>query len=281
MAPKSTTESLTRHGGARVACLAGLVLPLALAACRHQHYAVDSVPDLGYPRCGDRVPDPGPVVASGELRAGPFSVERAARESFTIRQSDCLVVADGRQEWALQAADTQVVYDARTLLPLRAWRRLTIPGVPNPDGRADIRRYEFRTPRPTLKIREPGGRVRYEELHGTTPTVVLAPGRGLLTMWLQRARLAVGGRDREPVIDIREPLERLDQTTLRRSPDLFQPWLGRTVRVYTFNGRETVFADDRDVVIADLAGLRPEASLPQPGPPRVPMYGTPDPVHTP
>ncbi len=33
--------------------------------------------------------------------------------------------------------------------------------------------------------------------------------------------------------------------------------MGRTVRVYTFFGKETVFADDNDVVIGDLAGMRP------------------------
>jgi hypothetical protein len=259
-----------------------LVIALvSVASCRRQHYAASSVPELGYPQCEGRIPEPGPVLAEGDLRAGPFSVEHSARETFTIRRNGCLVVADGRQEWPLQIADTQVVYDARTLLPLRAWRRLTIPGVQDSDGRADIRRYEFRTHPTTVKIHAHGESVRFEELRGPTPRVVIAPGRALITMWLQRARLSVGALERQPAIDLREPLERLEDATLRRDPDLYQPWLGRTVRVYTVYGRDTVFADERDVVIGDLAGLRPDALLPQPGPYRMPVYGEPDPVHTP
>jgi hypothetical protein len=62
---------------------------------------------------------------------------------------------------------------------------------------------------------------------------------------------------------------------------MFLPWLGRTVRVYTVYGRETVFADETDAVIGDLAGLRPHELAGTPVPTPMPMYGTPDPVHTP
>ena len=53
------------------------------------------------------------------------------------------------------------------------------------------------------------------------------------------------------------------------------------MRVYTFFGRETVFADEHDVVIGDLAGMRPSDSLTTPEPDALPEYGGPDPVHTP
>ena len=51
--------------------------------------------------------------------------------------------------------------------------------------------------------------------------------------------------------------------------------------MYTFFGRETVFADQDDVVIADLAGMRPSDSLSTPEPEPLPMYGAPDPRNTP
>jgi len=53
------------------------------------------------------------------------------------------------------------------------------------------------------------------------------------------------------------------------------------VRVYTFFGQDTVFADENDVVIGDLAGMRPDESLTTPEPSPLPTYGGADPVHTP
>jgi hypothetical protein len=64
-----------------------------------------------------------------------------------------------------------------------------------------------------------------------------------------------------------------------RDPDLFEPSLNRTLRVYTFYGRETVFADDDDVVVGDLAGMRPSDSLATPEPDSLPDYGGADPAH--
>jgi hypothetical protein len=51
--------------------------------------------------------------------------------------------------------------------------------------------------------------------------------------------------------------------------------------VYTFFGKETVFADDDDVVIGDLAGMRPADSVTLPEPTSLPTFGGADPVHTP
>jgi hypothetical protein len=110
---------------------------------------------------------------------------------------------------------------------------------------------------------------------------VVGPGRGVITAWLKRAKLSVGGRDEELVLDFREMLETLEMAALVRGPDQYEPSMGRNVRVYTFYGRETVFADDDDVVIGDLAGMRPSDSLPTPEPEPLPDYGGPDPRGTP
>jgi len=86
---------------------------------------------------------------------------------------------------------------------------------------------------------------------------------------------------REHVLDMRELLETLRPVTLRRDPDLYVAALGRTVRVYTVYGRESVFADESDTVIGDLAGMLPADRVTTPAPLPMPRYGEPDPVHTP
>jgi hypothetical protein len=110
---------------------------------------------------------------------------------------------------------------------------------------------------------------------------VVAPGRGVITAWLRRERLPVGAKTKELVLDFRDMVESLEEGTLERSEDLYEPSLGKKVRVYTFFGKETVFADDTDAVIGDLAGMRPSASLSTPEPEPLPTYAGPDPLHTP
>lgn len=261
------------------AALGSVFAPLSFS-CRRRHIPVASIPELPYPRCGERELPPGEVIASGRMRPGPTSLDKNVVERFEIRRRDCLYVLTVRQEWPLGTADMEVVYD-KDMLPLRAWKRMTLPGVPRADGYADIRRYELRTPEVTLKRRRPDGQVEREILRGPRPKVIIGPGRAVLTMWIRRARLPVGGRVREVALDIREQVEQIREVTLRREPDLYQPWLGRTVRVYTIYGRESVFADDNDVVIGDLSGLRPAHLAGTPEPPSMPLYGTPDPVNTP
>lgn len=197
-----------------------------------------------------------------------------------ITRRGCLYVATVRQEWSRATADVEVVYDAQWL-PLRIWKRMTIPGVLRADGQADFHRYELRTPETTIKHRDSDGNVSYEILRGPRPRAVVGPGRGLFTVWIRRAHLAPGETLREPVIDVREPIEVIRDATLRREPDMLVPWLSYPARVYTIYGRETVYTDDHDVVIGDLSGLRPSSSLSTPEPRPLPLYGTPDPVHTP
>jgi hypothetical protein len=260
-------------------------LALALAAvfalgCRRKHVPVASVTELPYPTCGGAPLPAGPVVAAGQLRAGPNAVEQTVVERFELRDRGCAFVLTARQEWPLNVSDVEVVYD-RSFLPLRAWKRMTLPGVARADGQADIRRYELRTPVVSIARRVASGPRTYELLRGPAPTVVIGPGRGILTAWLRRARLAVGGAVREYALDMREMLEVIRPVTLRREADQYVPALGRVVRVYTVYGRECVYADETDAVLADLAGMLPADRVSGPPPAAMPRYGEPDPVHTP
>jgi len=201
-------------------------------------------------------------------------------ERFDFVHRDCLRVLTVRQEWPLNISEVEVVYDAH-LLPLRAWKRMSLPGAPDPAAVEDIRAYELRTPEVGITRRSGRSPVRYERLRGGRPTVVLGPGRGLLTAWIQRAQLPVGGRSRELALDMRASLEVVRPVTLRREPDMIPPAFGRRVRVYTYYGRESVFADDNNVVVGDLAGMLPDALAQTPPPPVLSTPTPPDPVHTP
>jgi hypothetical protein len=165
---------------------------------------------------------------------------------------------------------------------------MTIDGSRRADGSADVRRYELRTGEVFIKRRDASGEISLQKLlpggrmaipEGARVGAVIAPGRGVVTAWLMRAKLPVGGKIRELVLDFREMFETLEMATLERDPDRIEG--AKTWRVYTFFGRETVFADQNNVVVGDLAGMRPSESLTTPEPPPLPMYGGPDPVGTP
>lgn len=257
-----------------------IVLALvALTGCKRfqrKHIPVESLPELAYPSCpgGDQEVE----LAEEHLRSGPAHNDKSIVERFTITQRGCLFVFSGRQEWPLGTTDVEVVYDAQ-LTPLRIWKRMTVPHLPNAGAKAELRRYELRTKPVGIKRRAPNGSVSYEQLKGEPPLAVVGPGRGLISMWLRRAKLREGEKVRHPIIDVRA-LEKIEDVTLMREPDMMHPDLGK-VRVYTFYGRETVFANEQDTVIGDLAGLRPSATLRTPEPPAIPLFGTIDPVHTP
>jgi hypothetical protein len=188
--------------------------------------------------------------------------EQDVRERFEVRRRDCLIVATVRQAWHRGITDLEVVYDDQGR-PLRVVKRMVLPDAPDD---ADLRLYELRSTPPTLSMSRGDEAPEYRELRGPTPDVVIGPGRGLVSLWLQAAGLAVGERARAHVLDLRG-IETIEPAVLERNPDRVDPTLG-AVRVYTFFGRETVFADERDVVIGDLAGLRStgdaDASLPWP-----------------
>jgi hypothetical protein len=273
-----------------VGCALGLAL--GVAGCKRKHVPVDSSPELGYPACrpDGGADDQGVVVSSGRLRSGPLSVEKNVVERFELRRTACGYTFTSRQEWPLAIADVEVRYDA-SLTPLWAWKRMTMAGSKREDGNADTRRYELRTGDVFIKRRDPAGEVTLQELlpggraripEGAKLGALVGPGRGIITAWLQRAKLPVGAKTHDLVLDFRDMVESLEEGLLERNEDRVEPSLGgRTVRVYTFFGKETVFADENDVVVGDLAGLRPSDSVPSPEPPPLPTYGGPDPQHTP
>ncbi|RYE87174.1 MAG: hypothetical protein EOO75_14825, partial [Myxococcales bacterium] len=239
---------------APLASLAAALALLALPACKRQHHAVGSVPDLPYPTCPAGV-DMAPVVlAEHHLISGSADTRQAIAEKYRLERRGCLFAAVTRQEWPLQVADVEVLYN-EALEPLRIWRRLTIPGSKRPDGNADIKRFDFRTPELTTKHRDDAGHVDAEILRAPRPArALIGPGRGLISMWLRRAKLAPGQKIRESTLDFRG-VEKISDVTLQRLPDVRVDWSNQPVRLYTFLGREAVYADDNDTVIGDLAGL--------------------------
>jgi hypothetical protein len=258
-----------------------LCAPLVLSGCKRfqrKHIPVDHVAELGYPTCAGKPLPAGELLASEHLRSGPVHPDKQVVERYAIKRRDCLYAVEVRQEWPLGTSDVEVLYDAQ-LLPLRIWKRSTLPGIERAAERADIRRYELRTDPVSIKLRTMDGVIGFEQLLGGRPKVVIGPGRGLLSMWIRRAKLKVGQKVRELAIDVRA-LEKIEPVTLLREADMQHPELG-PVRAYTFYGRETVFVDDRDMVVGDLMGLRADRVLKTPPPPALPRYGTPDPVNTP
>jgi hypothetical protein len=263
---------------------------LALSACKKKHVVVESVPELGYPACLDGgVDEAGTLVAEGHIRSGPYSTDKEVNERFELRKTSCGYTFRSRQEWPLDISDVEVRYDA-TMAPLWVWKRMTTAASQRADGNADIRRYELRAGGVFIKKRDAAGRVTLEHLlpggrikvpDGARVGAVVGPGRGIMTVWLKRAKLHVGDKTDDLVLDFRSMIENVEIAALERNEDRFEPSLGKTVRVYTFYGQETVFADDNDVVLGDLAGERPSDSLTTPEPPALPTFGGPDPVHTP
>jgi hypothetical protein len=263
------------------------MLALALGGCSRKHVSVGAIPELPYPACGDGgAGDEGVEVATGKIRSGPYSSEKDVVERFELRRTACGYTFRGRQEWPRATSDVEVRYGP-DLAPMWAWKRMTIPGSTRADGNADLRSYELRTGDVFIKRRDadgeltlerllPGGRRKVEP--GMRVGAVVTPGRGSITPWLMRARLPVGGRVYDLVLDFRSPVETLEIALLERDEDRFEPSMNRSVRVYTFYGKETVFADEHDVVVGDLAGLRPSDSLSTPEPAPLPLYGVPDPA---
>lgn len=250
----------------------GFVLPSVVIAsvamlggCHPPRERAASETDLGYPTCPEEVAPA--LVASGTLRDGPNMRGSRVVERFAIERRGCVTVFTARQEWPLSVTDLDVAYDSETQLPLRVWKRTVSPGPQPIERRTDTRRFELRSDRVALTRHTTAGALEHWWLRGARPTAVIGPGRGLLTMWLRRVRLPVGGRARETVLDVRESMEVIREATLARLEDRDDPALGRTVRVYTIYGREAFFADEDDVVIGDLMGLLPADRVSSPLPP--------------
>jgi hypothetical protein len=263
--------------------LASALLVLGTASgCKRKHIPQASVEELGYPTCpaGSSSAQSAPVLlAKGDMRSGSNDTRSTVVEHFRIEQRDCLTVATIRQEWPHQIADVEAIFDAQGL-PLRVWRRWTNPLSKRPDGNADLKRFDFRTPVISAKHRADTGIVDFEHIHGPRPKALIGSGHGLLTLWIQRAKLEVGQKLREPAFDFRG-VEVSKDVTLFRHPDKDEPTLGRKVRVYTIYGREGVFTDENNVVIGDVAGMVPFDQSPMPMPRPMPSFEPADPVGTP
>ncbi|HTQ42747.1 MAG TPA: hypothetical protein VMI75_08290 [Polyangiaceae bacterium] len=283
-------RAAARSAGSLACAAVALVSLAGDAGCHRKHVPVEAAPELGYPACGDAgADDHGTAVATGRLRSGPLSNEQNVVERFELDRTACGYAYHARQEWPLDISDVEIRYDAN-LTPTWAWKRMTIAGSQRDDGNADIRRYEMRTGDVFIKRRAADGSTTMEKLlpggrmtapAGARVGAVIAPGRGSITAWLKRAKLPVGGKTQDLVLDFRPMVESLEVGTLQRQADQFEADYGKNVRVYTFFGRETVFADESDVVIGDLAGMRPADLVKTPEPEPLPTYGGADPVHTP
>src|SRR5579859_5808433 len=196
--------------GRRSALLA--IASLALVGCKRKHVPVEAVPELGYPSCSDGgVAGPGEVVARGHIRSGPVSNDKNVVERFELHRTSCGYTFVTRQEWPADIADVEVRYDAN-LTPLWVWKRMTLAASNRPDGNADIRRYELRTGEVFIKRRDPNGAIHREHLlaggrmkvpQGAPLEAVIGPGRGIVTAWLKRAKLPVGAKVKQLVLDFR------------------------------------------------------------------------------
>lgn len=260
------------------ATVAALALSIAAAtpSCKRQHYAADSLPEQPYPTCEG----PTEPLYDRTLVSGANDTRMPIVERFRWERRGCYFAAVVRQEWPAQIADVEVVYDQQ-LRPLRAWRRHTMPRSTRADGGADTKSYELRTAPIGIRHRAPTGAIDLETLRADRPAeVVVTAGRGIIGVWLQRARLAVGDKVKAGVLDVRG-VEKLDQGTLERLPDRRVEGLGRSVRAYTFFGKETVFADDDDRVLGDLAGLVDARAAGVTVPPPLPTFAPIDPARTP
>jgi len=262
--PRSGAREYRRGG--RVLGWVGLALCLLSGCPRLPRERVETIAERPYPSCS--ASDAPALVApvARDLRAGPVMPDDSVTEHYEYAARGCHVVFSMRQEWAMGSTDIEVVFDAN-LHPLRVWRRATAVGPQPVPLRTEYRRYDLRGERVEMLERTGDGSERRFLIGTGIPHVVLAAGRGLVTAWLRRSHLEVGGRVREPVLDIRETPERVRDVTLMRLEDRDDAVLGR-VRVYTIYGREPIFADDTDAVVGDLMGLWPaeRVSTPRPTP---------------
>ena len=259
----------------RLACFV-----LLLGGCESclKRSEVASVDVHEYPTCDGQPLPEGEVLSAGILRSGPISLEQVV-ERYEVRRRGCVYVITVRQEWSRQVTDVEAIYD-EDWNPIRAWKRMGIPGVPNPEQYEDTRMYEFRNEPATMTESNTDGST-HRFFRGWQPTSLIGPGRMLLTAWIQATNLGVGETTRGITLDGRELYERVGDVALRRDPDRFEEALGRSVRVYTVFGRESVFADETGLVIGDLSGLRRDEDLDDAAPEPLPSDSDPDPVNTP
>ena len=197
-----------------------------------------------------------------------------------------------RQEWPLAIADVEVRYDA-TLTPhlgleahdhrrVAARRRQRRHPPLRASDRGGVHQAARRR-REASRSRNccPGGRMTVPA--GARAGAMVGPGRGVITAWLKRAKLPVGGKTEELVLDFRGHA-RVPRGSGRSSatPTSTSRRSGRTVRVYTFFGQGDGVRRRRRRRHRRPRRDAPERSPSRPPSPRpLPTYGGADPVHTP
>ncbi|MCS6858216.1 MAG: hypothetical protein NZM37_10935 [Sandaracinaceae bacterium] len=216
-------------------------------------------------------------VQNRVLRAGPTMRDPSLVERFSIYWRGCHWVFEGSLDAATGGIDLEIVFDEE-LRPLRAWKRSTRLGSKRPI--TDIRAYDFQGPFVLLARRFGAEVLEGWRFKKAKPRLLLPPGRGGLSFVFWRLRLEVGERVREPALDLRGSFEKIRPLIVVRHPDRQDPELGR-VRVYAIDGREPVFTDEQDLVVGDLAGLRPASLVKEELPPPIPRDGPPRPELTP
>ena len=103
-----------------------------------------------------------------------------------------------RQTWPISTAEVDIVYDPEGL-PIRVWRRTTMPDAHSSVGHLDLRVYDLSSGASVRMARRgPNGEREGVAIAGPRPRVIIAPGRGALSAWFQSADLEVGARVREP-----------------------------------------------------------------------------------
>ncbi len=253
--PRRQVLGLASRVSAVLAMLASLV---ALGACQPKHIEVGAEPELDYPDCAALDVDaalPAGALTLGALQGTEGMIEKGLVERFELRKMSCGHRYRGTLKWGGGHTEVELVYDSQWK-PLRAWRRISQPG-PRGSEKVDVRRYELRSPEPRIRMVTMEGVLAFEHLRGKFPQVLVAPSRGSLIPWVRAARLEQGQKTREPALDLREPLEKMRDVTLKREADRYQAEFGRNVRVYTLYGREAYFFDDENRLLGDMAGMRP------------------------
>ncbi len=252
---------LARSHAARVApWLLAVASTLALVACQPKHIEVGEEPELDYPECASLDVDAAPpsgTLTTGALQGTEGMIEKGLVERYELRKMTCGHRYRGTLKWGGGHTEVELVYDPHWK-PLRAWRRISQPG-PRGTEKVDVRRYELRTPEPRIRKVTMEGVLGFEHLRGKFPQVLVAPSRGSVVPWVRAARLEQGQKERMPALDLREPLEKMRDVTLKREADRYQPEFGQTVRVYTLYGREAYFFDEENRLLGDMAGMRPLA----------------------
>jgi len=247
--------------------------------CRGEPVAAAPTPTLPpYPVCPEPTSDsPAVVEAEGTLRPGPYLRERRILEDYQVSRRGCHRVTTVRRLSPIDVVDVEVVYDLETGRPLRAWRRTALRQAPD---RPTFDVFDFQG-EPGVHLRRlADGTVERRALDGPAPTAVVGPGRGILTVWIRDAGLAVGERDRRVVLDLTGAGELDDEGTLWRAPNRTEAPLG-TVEVYRVYGRDAVFTSADGRVVGDLAGLRRAADVDAPPVEPPPGLETPTPREVP